>query len=235
MIALLNILLLCLSLSIISLIILIHFNDSKFGIISLILLIPVIIFSLFDNICINTQLNEIKGKNEIISCNNIFNFNKKEINIADLDLLFKNSIKYGYCIRINKLNGLDKWNELKSELSKLKLYKDKIQWNFNKDTIEKLYKYVHNNLQMKGDDIDKVSNSDHILWEKYHFFLQLVRIPKLNYDNPNFILRVCQIGYNIGQMNAIKKLEPYFYSKESLQWLEENRLLTIDGFIKIVN
>lgn len=236
MIPILNLLLLCLCFSIISLLILIYYNDFKFSIISFILLIPVIGFSILDkNICIKKQIKNITGENEIISCIDIFKFDNKNINFVDLDLLFKNSIKYGFCVRINKLNGLNKWNELKSKLNELKLDNYKIEWKFSKEKIENLYNYAYNNLKMKGDDIDNIKNSNHDLWEKYHFFLQLVRIPKLNYDNPNFIVRISQIGYNIGQMNAIKKIESNFYSNEALRWLDDNKLLNIEGFVKIVN
>ena len=59
--------------------------------------------------------------------------------------------------------------------------------------IDKIYKYVHEDLGMKGDDTDNMADPN---WAKYHFLLQLVRIPKLN-PKCN-VMGICQVGYNIG-------------------------------------
>jgi hypothetical protein len=218
MVSIINLLLIFICLSLLCLILLIYYNDLNFGLIGIMYILPVIILSIINN------SNE---SNKIIGCNESKCILKVENN---LETLFKNSIKYGYCIRTNKLNGLESWNNAKKELEKLDLSNTTFSWNFNQDEIEKLYQYAHNQLNMKGDDND--SKIDYDTWEKYHFFLQLVRIPKLNYENPNFKIRVCQIGYNIGQMQATKETNPNFYSKEALQWIEDNKLLEYNTYIK---
>ena len=218
MISIINLLLIFICLSILCLILLIYYNDINFGLISIMYILPVIILSIINN---TKKSNIITGCGEL-KCNLLISNN--------LETLFKNSIEYGYCVRINKLNGLESWNNAKKQLEKIDLSNNTFNWNFNQDEIQKLYQYVHDELNMKGDDND--SKIDYDTWEKYHFFLQLVRIPKLNYENPNFKIRVCQIGYNIGQMQATKESNPNFYSQKALQWLEEKKLLEYKTYIK---
>ena len=217
MCSILNILLICISISLLCIILLIYYNDINFGFISFLYTIPVIIFIL---------INDPKKSNIITGCNEI----KCDFKLSNnLETLFKNAIDYGYCVRINKLDGFESWNIAKKELEKINLLNTKFSWNFSNKKINELYNFAHNKLNMKGDDTDSKEDKD--TWEKYHFFLQLVRIPKLNYENPNFKIRVCQIGYNIGQMNAVKEIEPNFYSKESIDWLNDNKLLEYVTYI----
>ena len=126
-----------------------------------------------------------------------------------LELLFKIVIDYGEYVRKNNFDGLIYWNKIKSFLSKDAIFnKDRSETNWNiklkllngsiLSNIEEIYDYFYSVLGMKGEDNDK-NDELNPYWENYHFFLQLVRIPK---NNKLSLLRLCQIAYNIGQFTA---------------------------------
>ena len=127
--------------------------------------------------------------------------------MEDLFSLVKN---YGYIVRSNELHGLDSWNEIKSILSKIRC--DKFVWNMTLVNLENkpldingAYNYIYNTLRMKGEDDESEKSNPN--WEKYHFFLQLARIPKNNRDCN--LVRLCQIAYNLGQLSAVYDDEVY--------------------------
>ncbi len=168
--------------------------------------------------------NDINIINNLIIKNlntqNIYykHFNNIKVTNIDLNKLFNDTIEYGKLVReyiknnkSSKIDGLLAWNTIKQYISKFKC-NNKVYWNKTEEDILKLYNYVHNDLNMKGDDIDDKTYKN--TWEKYHFFLQLFRIPKNNYNkSEEIILRVAQIGYNIGQMNS------ELYSDKAMEWL----------------
>jgi hypothetical protein len=116
--------------------------------------------------------------------------------------LFSIVKEYGYIVRTKKLDGLASWNEMKALIPSI----TKLEWSINLvnldskpiTSLEDAYTYVHETLGMKGeDDPTEKSNQN---WEKFHFFLQLVRIPK---NNPECnIIRLAQVAYNLGQLSA---------------------------------
>ena len=121
--------------------------------------------------------------------------------------LFNRVKEYGSIVRTNKLHGLDSWNEMKALLPKNSC--NGLTWSINLvkvngeslPSIGEAYTYVHDpkQLGMLGEN-DKTEKSNPN-WEKFHFFLQLVRIP---HKNPNCDLeRLCQIAYNLGQLSAV--------------------------------
>lgn len=88
--------------------------------------------------------------------------------------------------------------------------------------IEEIYKYVYDTLSMKGDEADAGIDK----WEQMHFFLQLIRIPKLNDCN---IIRLCQIAYNIGQYLA--DINDLIYTKEVKKYFKKNKLSDIKSYV----
>ncbi len=121
-----------------------------------------------------------------------------------MEELFNKVIEYGHLVRSKNghgIDGLTAWGNLKPLLSSVVINCDwKIIRNLDgtiSSDLNQIYDYVHDVLGMKGDDHDDQSN--HELWEKYHFFLQLIRIPK---NTPELsLLKLCQIAYNIGQLS----------------------------------
>jgi len=119
-----------------------------------------------------------------------------------MEQLFELVKNYGYIVRTNNLDGLASWNEMKAII--LTISCKGLAWNINLlnlnrerlTTINDAYNYVHNTLGMEGEESDPRS----VNWEKFHFFLQLVRIPKNNDCN---LTRLCQIAYNLGQLSAV--------------------------------
>ena len=127
-----------------------------------------------------------------------------------MEELFSLVKNYGYIVRSNELHGLDSWNEIKSILSKIRC--DELVWSMTLVNLENkqldingAYNYIYNTLQMKGEDDESEKSNPN--WEKYHFFLQLVRIPKNNRDCN--LVRLCQIAYNLGQLSAVYDDEVY--------------------------
>lgn len=123
-----------------------------------------------------------------------------------MEALFNLVKNYGYIVRTNNLNGLTSWNEMEKLLSTI-IHCDGLAWSINLvkvnrerlTSIGEAYTYVHDELGMLGE-ADKTEKSNPN-WEKFHFFLQLVRIPK---KNPCNLERLCQIAYNLGQLSAVK-------------------------------
>jgi len=120
-----------------------------------------------------------------------------------MEELFNLIKNYGYIIRKNNLNGLINWNEMKDLLATIRC--DRLSWKINLvkpngesiDGLENSYRYVHKDLGMKGEETDLRDDN----WEKFHFFLQLVRIP---YKNPTCnLVRLAQVAYNLGQLDAV--------------------------------
>lgn len=124
---------------------------------------------------------------------------------------------YGKYVRENKLNGLDSWNSKKKQLLEELIVFDK--WNI--EDIEGKYKFVHDELGMKGDDFDEKTEN----WEKFHFFLQHFRIPKNNKPDS---LRLMQIAYNAGQLEACFEDKVFDGARE---FYLKNRLGCIETYI----
>ena len=150
---------------------------------------------------------------------------------------------YGIAIRSATLNfpklhinGLIEWGKVKILLSnsekeicdgwKISRYlDDKTNKNSNFDNI---YDYIHDNLNIKGGDEDYDNPCDeNYVWKRYHFFLQTIRIPKLNPKCS--LLRVCQIGYNLGQLNVHHK----DYCEKAIIFFKLNKLDDIESYIDI--
>jgi hypothetical protein len=126
-----------------------------------------------------------------------------------MEELFNLVKNYGYIVRSNELDGLQSWNEIKSILQSICCVG--LEWSMNLKTlasepldseplnINGAYNYIYIKLKMKGEDNEEEKCNPN--WEKYHFFLQLARIPK---NNPKCdLVRLCQIAYNLGQLSAV--------------------------------
>jgi mannose-6-phosphate isomerase-like protein (cupin superfamily) len=163
--------------------------------------------------------------------------------------LFENVKVYGRYVRSNNLDGLEYWNKIKNFLSKSEQKiglcpLEKIlgkKWDIEMNLItesdkdykttdlEEIYNFTHDNLKMYGEegDIEK-QLTNKIDWEKFHFALQPIRIPKNNSLN---LLRLLQIAYNLGQLSV--NLNKKNYSSEFLNYHCANKLDEIKSYVKI--
>jgi hypothetical protein len=141
-----------------------------------------------------------------------------------MENLFNKVIWYGYKVRKNKLDGLEHWNKLKNCVKENNIDIN-IDGNWEitvnntegdeLDNINDIYDFFHDDLGMRGEEDDE-KNED---WEKYHFFLQLARIPKKNKLD---LIRLLQVAYNIGQYNCDKEEEKY--DENAMMIFNENNL-----------
>jgi hypothetical protein len=100
--------------------------------------------------------------------------------------------------------------------------------------LDEIYNYVRFTLEIRGegDDIGDIKrdnddeNDENDPWKRNHFFLQTIRIPK---NNPCTLLRICQIGYNLGQLS--KHLDEF--SEEAKKFYTDNNLQDISSYIDI--
>ena len=109
--------------------------------------------------------------------------------------LFQNVKKYGFYVRKNKLDGLKYWNIIKNFISQQQTKNNSISKELNKllgnwnisvkinskktSNIDEIYNYIHDEFKIYGEEGDEEKyNITHNLWEPYHFYLQLIRIPK---------------------------------------------------------
>lgn len=153
--------------------------------------------------------------------------------------LFELVKKYANNVRVNNKDGLIEWNKLKALLpidtniegkwDIMIIFNDNVTQN-----LDDIYNYVHDTLKMKGEDEDKealvqdekVNIVNHMKWEKMHFMLQLIRIPKNNDIN---LTRICQIAYNIGQLTFF--LDSDNYNGDVKQYYKENKLYDLSSYI----
>lgn len=165
--------------------------------------------------------------------------------------LFENIKVYGRYVRTNGLDGLEYWNKIKrfvqrpeqeEGLGEINKLLSSNGWEINvkigsstNSNINQIYNYVHgdkeNELKIFGEEGDEESKSlDHNIWEQYHFFLQLIRIPK---NNPEInLLRLLQIAYNLGQLSVSLEEGSVFDSK-SIEYFKSNNLDKLESYIKI--
>jgi hypothetical protein len=150
--------------------------------------------------------------------------------------LFNTVKQYGETVRNNSLDGLESWNKIKSIIkvvdsdSKLNGWAINIKINGKKtNNLKEIFDYVHDELKMYGDeDDDKKYKTGHKEWERYHFFLQLIRIPHLNSCS---LIRLCQVAYNIGQYRSENNKKAY--PQECQDYFELNNLDKIESYISL--
>lgn len=172
--------------------------------------------------------------------------------------LFENIKVYGRYVRTNKLDGLEYWERIKTFLKKpeqnIGLHFINsilgLNWNINVkfifddmenttntyNDINKIYDYVHgdndyitNGLCIYGEENDEINkNISKTVWEKNHFFLQLIRIPKNNKLN---LIRLLQVAYNLGQLSVC--LDNTNFSPKALEYFKINKLNNIDSYIHL--
>ena len=150
--------------------------------------------------------------------------------MCELNTLFEYIKLLGYDVRKNNSDGLTSWNNIKKKIQNENLILNNINWsvnieynNTNITNFDKLYDILYNDLNMKGEESDDID--DHVKFEKMHFALQMARIPKNNEIN---IIRICQIAYNIGQME-------YFYNdviyNDFKSFFINNKLYSLNTYI----
>jgi hypothetical protein len=137
--------------------------------------------------------------------------------------LFNLVKEYGFIVRTNKFDGQASWEEMQKLLLTI-IHCDGLVWTIKLvkldrepiTSIENTYNYVRVVLGMKGDSKDPRDEN----WEKFHFFLQLVRIPN---NNPACnLVKLAQIAYNLGQLSAV--YDDSVYTPEVKQFYEMNDL-----------
>ena len=130
--------------------------------------------------------------------------------------LFSKTIKYGRNTRLQKVDGLERWNKIKPILLKSTT---QVVW---KQDFKNHYDYMIEHLKLTEDEMD------HEIWEKNHFFIQHARIPK---NNRATLSRLIQIAFNIGQLEALWDDE--FYTQEMKEYYQEQKLNNINTYIDI--
>ena len=134
--------------------------------------------------------------------------------------LWKSLINYGYRTRINNLDGLQRWNLIKEIIPDYK-----IEWKNNND---KIYNDLIN-LGVVSTESSENSGLSHTEWERHHYLLQHGRIIAKNPKGS--LIRLLQIGYNIGQFNVENERKPY--NDKLLKYYNDNELNNIHTYIKI--
>ena len=141
---------------------------------------------------------------------------------------------YNFDNNLETIDGLKLWQPVKKLLNDSDLICD--GWKITRkiddcreiNDINYIYDYVHEILDIKGGDEDSDECGDErYKWKKFHFFLQTIRIPKLNPICT--LLRICQIGYNLGQLS-----EHYHdYEPNAIEFFELNKLNEIESYIDL--
>jgi hypothetical protein len=144
--------------------------------------------------------------------------------------LFNTVIEYGKQVRSRGLDGLDMWNKIKKLFS---ADTGNCEWNIKRtingesiSDLSAIYDYVHDELGMKGGDEDQ-DVVDKAEWEKYHFFLQLIRIAKKNPDCS--LMRLMQVAYNVGQLQA--DYEDPAYTAKVKEFYDSHQMQSLRAYV----
>ena len=149
-----------------------------------------------------------------------------------LSQLFDTVRDYGLKVRSNgTLNGKEMWDRVKPLF---KVVTDDCNWNIyrtkaNGDallSLDEIYDYVHDELGMKGGDEDQ-DTVEQDKWEKYHFYLQLIRVPRNNPDCS--LVRLMQVAYNLGQLQA--EYDDSIYTDDVRKFLDKNDMDALRSYV----
>lgn len=72
---------------------------------------------------------------------------------------------------------------------------------------------------------------DQELWSKYHFYLQLIRIP---YKNNLNLLRLLQVAYSLGQLSVVIT-EKNIFKQKVIEYYNINQLDDINSYAPILD
>jgi len=135
-----------------------------------------------------------------------------------IEKLWKIMINYGYDVRINKKDGLERWNFVKPLFPPFSL-----NW---KESSKKIYNDLVE-LGVNNSETSEESGLSHVEWERNHYLLQHGRII---YKNPEgSLVRLMQIAYNIGQFRA--EQEKKSYSVKQLTYYRTHKLDLLNTYI----
>ena len=152
----------------------------------------------------------------------------------DIYHLFNEFITFGFKVRSSKLDGLQEWRDKSGSLNdtekigEWKTSRKMIESGDEINTLEDNYNYVHDVLNMKGNDDDDKTNKE--LWDQCHFFLQLIRIPKKSSCTTK---KIAQIGYNIGQFMTV--FISGNYSKDAINYFNINKLGRLESYVDFID
>ena len=146
----------------------------------------------------------------------------------DISRLWYEVYHYGYRVRsIEPENGLARWQLYKNNYSTIKCSYTTIK------SYNNLFKSV--NYHAVGDDdinstitINGNTYCNNI--EKYHFLVQLFRIPKLAQFKIPYV-KILQLAYNAGQLQA--GIDSNSYDQEIVKFVNDNNLLKIETYINL--
>jgi hypothetical protein len=132
--------------------------------------------------------------------------------------LWNGIIEYGYRTRQGKLDGLERWNNIKKTIPNIK-----IEWT-NKS------KKIFDDLKAFG--VDSSENAEEAgleknEWDRNHFLIQHGRIIKNNPDGN--LIRLFQIAYNAGQFRA--ENEKTQYSADIRDYYVRNELNKLETYL----
>lgn len=134
---------------------------------------------------------------------------------------------YGYRVRSDEpQRGLEKWQFYKNTYS---VIPDKIKTSSNYKKLFDSTGYAPAGLEDNDATIqvsDKVYNNN---VEKYHFLVQLFRIPKLAGFNLPFV-KTLQLAYNAGQLQAT--IDKHDYSDDLVEFVKHNRLIEVTTYFE---
>lgn len=150
-----------------------------------------------------------------------------------LQELFDLGIDFGYKSKKNNLNGQQSWLNVKRIMNSDKICEWDISRRLDKKSssdINEIYCYIHDELEMHGEEGDEPKyDITHDDWERAHFVLQTIRIPKTSDCS---LLKILQLGLNIGQYRAMN--EKTQYDPKVNNFIKKNKLDQISSYIHCI-
>lgn len=142
-----------------------------------------------------------------------------------------NQVKeYGYFVRNNGLNGLIMWNVIKFVFQQI-FGDTTYKWNIPHDQIMGEYNLLDDKFI---GHLEMSDSLDRLRWESEHFLVQHIRILKET-QKPT-IVKILQVAYNTGQLEAEMRKHSEFYKqfkKNVVSYPTKESPLKISDLMKI--
>ena len=153
-------------------------------------------------------------------------------------VILHETMRLGYTIRKSGLNGLESWRKRVAELEK---YNNGTKYEVTalaRQLVEK-YLITHDEDSLFGINPNGIGNSsDSIIYNdtkahiQHHFMVQLLRLVFKENFNLSFV-KVNQIFYNVGQVNASIDSEPGAYTPAILEFYRQHNLSRVSTYFTL--
>lgn len=157
---------------------------------------------------------------------------------SEILVILHETMQLGYTVRKSGLNGLEPWRKRVTELEKYNISTKYEVTTLVRQLVEK-YLITHNEDSLFGINPDGIEHSSNdIIYNdtkthiQHHFMVQLLRLVFKENFNLSFV-KVNQIFYNVGQVNASIDSDPRAYTPTILEFYRQHNLSQVSTYFTL--